>query len=66
MFKKFISVSFLSLLGMLAFGQSNFGEIRGKIVDATNKQPLDYAEIVVKKMAYQKEAQLVMSKVIIT
>lgn len=35
--------------GLMAFGQSNYGEIRGKIVDARTKKPLDYADIVVKK-----------------
>ncbi len=49
MFNKFICSTLLLLSGWNAFGQSNFGEIRGKIVDATNKQPLDYAELVVKK-----------------
>ncbi len=41
-----VVLMFTSLLG---FGQANFGEIRGKIIDSKTKKALDYAEIVVRK-----------------
>ncbi|MCB0733072.1 MAG: TonB-dependent receptor [Flavobacteriales bacterium] len=34
---------------MSGFSQSNFGEIRGKIVDGKTKSPLDYVDIIVRK-----------------
>ena len=39
----------LVVSSVYAFGQANFGEIRGKIIDGKTKKALDYAEIVVKK-----------------
>jgi hypothetical protein len=35
----------LTLFSVLSFAQSNFGEIKGKIVDTKKKSPLDYAQI---------------------
>ncbi|MFT7592201.1 MAG: hypothetical protein ACI9UJ_002131, partial [bacterium] len=39
----------LVVSSVYAFGQANFGEIRGKIIDGQTKKALDYAEIIVKK-----------------
>jgi len=39
----------LVVSSVFAFGQANFGEIRGKVIDKNTKKALDYAEIIVKK-----------------
>lgn len=39
----------LILCGFTAFGQANFGEIRGKVIDKSTKKTLDYAEVIAKK-----------------
>jgi hypothetical protein len=43
--KKIYLLACLTLISVLAFAQSNFGEIKGKIVDAKKKSPLEYAQI---------------------
>ena len=48
----------LVFTSFVAFGQANFGEIRGKIVDGKTKKPLDYAEVVVKKEGIAKGGDL--------
>ncbi|MBO6516494.1 MAG: carboxypeptidase-like regulatory domain-containing protein [Bacteroidia bacterium] len=49
MSKKLYLTVVLVFASVVAFGQANFGEIRGKVIDKSTKKPLDYAEIVVKK-----------------
>jgi CarboxypepD_reg-like domain len=50
MIKKFyLVVLAVGLCSYLGFGQSNFGEIRGKIIDAKTKSALDYVDIIVQK-----------------
>lgn len=50
MIKKLYLVAMaVGLCGFLSFGQSNFGEIRGKIIDSKTKAPLDYVNVIVQK-----------------
>ncbi|MFT4521137.1 MAG: hypothetical protein ACI8ZN_000061 [Bacteroidia bacterium] len=50
MIKKFYLVVLMVCTGVImASGQSNFGEIRGKVIDAKTKAPLDFVNILVTK-----------------
>ncbi len=49
MIKNLYLMVVLIFASTVAFGQANFGEIRGKVIDKSTKKALDYAEIVVRK-----------------
>jgi len=52
--KNYLTIAFCLLISTMSFGQSNFGEIRGKVIDASTKSPLDFLTIVVKKDGLNK------------
>ncbi|MBI1307142.1 MAG: hypothetical protein GC181_11120 [Bacteroidetes bacterium] len=47
--KLYLVVLSIWLCSSAGFAQSNFGEIRGKIIDSKTKSPLDYVDIIVKR-----------------
>lgn len=52
--KYYVTLLLAILLSGVTFGQSNFGEIRGKVVDQKTKTPLDFVDILVKKDGISK------------
>ncbi len=52
--QKILFTAAFAFLSIFTFAQSNFGEIRGKVVDAKTKKPLDYMNILVMKDGINK------------
>ena len=52
--KSYLTIAFCLLISAVTYGQSNFGEIRGKVIDAGTKSPLDFLTLVVKKDGVNK------------
>jgi hypothetical protein len=46
--KIYLTIAISLIFSAATFGQSNFGEIRGKVTDASTKSPLDFLTLIVK------------------